>query len=155
MTGKFRFSGNLSAYIKCNIYLFYNDYETSYTPYVYHARWHQCLGSCGRKPESQRKLTCLTWWQHDPLTCRRLISNLVSQRYNCASQIANTKWVGQPIHPFERLVLRYFIQIVPFVLESQSKRSTSVLPLWHTGHSTANQTTHDEYPRVGRAKGRQ
>jgi len=24
-------------------YLFYNDYETSYTTYINHARWHRCL----------------------------------------------------------------------------------------------------------------
>ena len=26
-----------------NFYLFYNDYETSYTTYIHHARWHRCL----------------------------------------------------------------------------------------------------------------
>ena len=49
------------------IYLFYNDYETSYTTYINHARWHRCLRSCGKE-------TCLTWWPHDHLTCRRRVS---------------------------------------------------------------------------------
>jgi len=26
-----------------SFYLFYNDYETSYTTYINHARWHPCL----------------------------------------------------------------------------------------------------------------
>ena len=30
-----------------NFYLFYNDYETSYTTYINHARWHRCLCSDG------------------------------------------------------------------------------------------------------------
>jgi len=43
-------------------YLFYNDYETSYTTYIIHARWHRFLGSngLGRKRRARRKSTCLT-----------------------------------------------------------------------------------------------
>ena len=29
------------------LYLFYIDYETSYTTYINHARWHRCLRSDG------------------------------------------------------------------------------------------------------------
>ena len=32
---------------KFNLYLFYNDYLTSYTTYINHARWHRCLLSDG------------------------------------------------------------------------------------------------------------
>jgi len=30
----------LLIYFKFKLYLFYNDYETSYTTYINHARWH-------------------------------------------------------------------------------------------------------------------
>ena len=33
-------------YFSCGpikLYLFYNDYETNYTTYINHARWHRCL----------------------------------------------------------------------------------------------------------------
>ena len=44
---------------------FYNDYETSYTTYINHARWHRCLRSDGLRVEghwsARRKPTCLTW----------------------------------------------------------------------------------------------
>ena len=30
---------------KYKLYLFYKDYETSYTTYINHARWHRCLRS--------------------------------------------------------------------------------------------------------------
>ena len=30
-------------FLSFKLYLFYNDYETSYTTYINHARWHQCL----------------------------------------------------------------------------------------------------------------
>ena len=54
------------------LYLFYNDYETSYTTYINHARWHRCLrtdGLCvGGNQSAQRKPTCLTWCPHDHLT---------------------------------------------------------------------------------------
>ena len=39
---------------KFKLYLFYNDYESSYTTYINHARWHWFAfgwSSCGRKPE--------------------------------------------------------------------------------------------------------
>ena len=32
---------------KFKLYLFYNDYETSYTTYINHARWHRCLRTDG------------------------------------------------------------------------------------------------------------
>ena len=64
--------------LKFKLYLFYNDYETSYTTYINHARWHRCLRSdglrVGRNRSAQRKPTCLTWWPHDHLTCRRWVS---------------------------------------------------------------------------------
>jgi len=51
--------------ISLNFYLFYNDYETSYTTYINHARWHRCLRSdglrVGRNQSARRKPTCLTW----------------------------------------------------------------------------------------------
>ena len=33
--------------------LFYNDYETSYTTYINHARWHRCLRSVVLKWEEE------------------------------------------------------------------------------------------------------
>ena len=63
-------------------YLFYNDYETSYTIYINHARWHWCLlsgGLCvGGNRNTRRKPTCLTWWPHDHLTCRCRVLNPVA-----------------------------------------------------------------------------
>jgi len=47
------------------LYLFYNDYETSYTTYINHARWHPCLCTDGLRVggnrSALRKPTCLTW----------------------------------------------------------------------------------------------
>ena len=47
------------------LYLFYNDYETSYTTYINHARWHRCLRldglRVGGNRSTRRKPTCLTW----------------------------------------------------------------------------------------------
>ena len=47
-----------------NFYLFYNDYETSYTSYNNHARWHRCLRSGGLRVRgnrsTRRKPTYLT-----------------------------------------------------------------------------------------------
>ena len=47
------------------LYLFYNDYETSYKTYINHARWHRCLRSDGLRVggnrSAQRKPTCVTW----------------------------------------------------------------------------------------------
>ena len=47
------------------LYLFYNDYETSYTTYINHARWHQCLRSDGLRVggnrSTRRKPICPTW----------------------------------------------------------------------------------------------
>ena len=58
---------------RCQEY-FYNDYETSYTTYTYHARWHRCLrygwSSCGRKPEYPKEThlsdLVTTWPFHMP-----------------------------------------------------------------------------------------
>ena len=36
------------------LYLFYNDYETSYTTYINHALWHRCLRSGGRRVGGNR-----------------------------------------------------------------------------------------------------
>ena len=59
-------------------YLFYNDYETSYTTYIKHSRWYRCLrsdGLCvGGNRSAKRKPTRLTWWPHAHLTCRRRVS---------------------------------------------------------------------------------
>ena len=33
---------NTTKGFKFKLYLFYNDYETSYTTYINHARWHRC-----------------------------------------------------------------------------------------------------------------
>jgi len=74
--------------LRFNLYTFYNDYETSYTTYINHAHWHRCLRSdglyVGRNRNARRKPTCLTWWPHDHLTCRRRVWLLsVSIRFNC------------------------------------------------------------------------
>ena len=45
----------LNVYVN---YLFHNDYETSYTTYINHARWHRCVRSCGlrvRENKSTRR----------------------------------------------------------------------------------------------------
>ena len=51
---------------KFKLYLLYNDYETSYTTYINHARWHRCLRSnglrVGGKRSTRMKHTCLTWY---------------------------------------------------------------------------------------------
>ena len=45
--------------------IFYNVYETSYTTYINHARWHRCLHSDGLRVggnrSARRKPICLTW----------------------------------------------------------------------------------------------
>ena len=88
----------LKVKFKFKLDLFYNDYETSYTTYINHARWHRCLrldGLCVEGNRStQRKPTCLTWWPHDHLTCGRRESNPGRSserrvRSHCASQTAN------------------------------------------------------------------
>ena len=71
---------NIFSYLNYTLnYLFYIDYETSYTTYINHARWHRCLRSdelrVGGNRSARRKPTCLTWWPHDHLTCRRRVSN--------------------------------------------------------------------------------
>ena len=66
------------------LYLFYNDYETSYTSYVNHARWYQCLRSgglrVGENRSAQRKPTCLdlvtTWPSHMPTPGIKPVSQL-------------------------------------------------------------------------------
>jgi len=54
--------------LEFKLYLFYNDYETSYTTYIKHARWHRCLCSGGHRVggnrSTRRKPTCLTCWPH-------------------------------------------------------------------------------------------
>jgi len=66
--------------LKFKFSLFYNDYETNYTTYINHGRWHRCLRldglRVGGNQSALRKLTCMTWWPHDHLTRRRRISNL-------------------------------------------------------------------------------
>ena len=50
---------------KFKVYLFYNNYETSYTTYINHARWHRCLRSDGLRvggnQSTRGKPTWLTW----------------------------------------------------------------------------------------------
>ena len=50
---------------KFKVYLFYNNYETSYTTYINHARWHRCLRSdgllVGGNQSTRGKPTWLTW----------------------------------------------------------------------------------------------
>ena len=36
------------------LYLFHNDYETSYTTFIKHARWHRCLRSDGLRVGGNR-----------------------------------------------------------------------------------------------------
>ena len=70
----FLFSHNVLVWtniVKFKLYLFYNDYETSYTTtYINHARRHRCLlsdGLCvGGNRSTWRKPTCLTWPSHMP-----------------------------------------------------------------------------------------
>ena len=80
---------------KFKLYLFYNDYETSYTTYINHTRWHRCLRSNGLRVggnwSTWRKPICLTWWPHDHLTCRCQVLNPGCSgerraRYHYASQ---------------------------------------------------------------------
>jgi len=63
--------------LKFKLYLFHNNYETSYTTNINHARWHQfvCSGGLlvGGNRSTRRKPTCLTWWQPDLLTWRRRV----------------------------------------------------------------------------------
>ena len=55
----------LSIFLNIKLYVFYNDYETSYTTYCNHARWHRVLPSDGLRVggirSARRKPTCLTW----------------------------------------------------------------------------------------------
>ena len=94
-------SSNKERLNKFKLYLFYNDYETSYTTYINLARWHRCLHSddllVGRNRSARGKPTCLTWWPHDHLTCRRQIAAV---RGECV----NTAPARQPK---ERLVIEY------------------------------------------------
>ena len=76
---------------KFKLYLFYKDYETSYTTYINHARWHRCLRSdgvrVGGNQSARRKPTCLTWWPHYHLTCWRRVSHRwEASASRCASQ---------------------------------------------------------------------
>ena len=61
MMKRFSNDGSVAMF---NLYLFYNDYETSYTTYINHASWHRCLGSDGLRVggnrSARRKPTCLT-----------------------------------------------------------------------------------------------
>jgi len=54
-----------NVFLVIKLYLFYNDYETSYTTYISHARWHRGLRSNGLRVggnrSARRKPTCLTW----------------------------------------------------------------------------------------------
>mgnify|MGYP007091641023 FL=1 len=54
-----------TSHLKFRLYLFYNNYETSYTTYISHARWYRCLRSGGLRVRgnrsARRKPTCLTW----------------------------------------------------------------------------------------------
>ena len=40
-----RLINNLKVHVKKKLYLFYNNYETIYTTYINHARWHGCTTS--------------------------------------------------------------------------------------------------------------
>ena len=68
-----------NGFCKFKLYFFYKDYASSYTTYTNHACWHRCLRSdgllVGGNRSARRKPTCLTWWPHDHLTCRRRTSN--------------------------------------------------------------------------------
>ena len=54
-----------TTHSKFKLLLFDNDYETSYTTYINHARWHRCLRSDGLRVggnrSARKKPTCLTW----------------------------------------------------------------------------------------------
>ena len=62
------------------IYLFHNDYKTSYVPYTNHSRWLWDPRSCDLRVAGNRstrnKPTCRTWWPHDHHTCRRVFVNV-------------------------------------------------------------------------------
>ena len=92
--------------LKFKLYLVYNDYETSYTTYINHARWHWCLRSDGLRVggnrSARRKPTNLIWWPHDHLTYRRRVSNPGRSgerrvRYHCASQTASCHIVSKEL----------------------------------------------------------
>ena len=55
----------LGDVLRVKLYLFLNDYETSYTTYINYARWHRCLRldglRVGGNRSARRKPTCLTW----------------------------------------------------------------------------------------------
>ena len=50
-------------YFKFKLYYFYNDYVTSYTTYINHARWHRCLRSDGLRVGGNRSA-----WLGDHMT---------------------------------------------------------------------------------------
>ena len=89
------------------LYLFYNDYQTNYTTYINHASWHCCLRSdglrVGRNRSVWRKPTCLTWWPHDHLTCRRRVSNL---GHSCEK---NCCWIMKQINPVAMTLMCYIV----------------------------------------------
>ena len=65
--------------------MFYNDNETSYTTYINHARWPQCLRSdglhLGGNWSAQRKPTCLTrsnWLTYNITALNEQYDNVVN-----------------------------------------------------------------------------
>ena len=113
---------------KFKLFLFYNDYETSYTTYIKHARGHRCLRSGGLRVggnrSSRRKSTCLTWWPHGHITCWCRVLNPGRSgerraRYHCGSQTANTSpdrfnvcidillFFDKEAHLFDLLLVRF------------------------------------------------
>ena len=65
---------NMHIYRMFKLYLFYNDYETSYTTFINHARWHRCLRSDGLRVGGNRSFPeethlpdlVTTWPSHIP-----------------------------------------------------------------------------------------
>ena len=63
------------------LYLFYNDYETSYTTYINHARWHRCLRSDGLH---------VPVWLGDHMTISPLWPGFDTRRRHVRGECVNT-----------------------------------------------------------------
>ena len=66
---------------KFKLYLFYTDYETSYTTYINHARWHRCLRSDGLH---------VPVWLGDHMTISPLWPGFDTRRRHVRGECVNT-----------------------------------------------------------------
>ena len=72
-------------------YLFYNDYETSYTTYINHARWHRCLRSGGPRAGENRS----TWRKPTCLTCGLTISHANARYWTWVATVRGEHYASQ------------------------------------------------------------